>query len=358
MKNSRLRQLLFGFGLIIVVAAVFIGLKAAARRSAAPVVRWPAVPHEEPVYQGKPLSYWVIRAGDIGLNGAHQDAIEAIRAIGSNAVPFLLDWMPHYETTRRSGLSEVQASGGIDIAWWALGTEGRSAIPHLASILNQPQRTRDDYSVWTKSAIAISYLGPEAITPMLTAATNMQGQHEVWELIHNFGNLGTNGAPAVSALIQWAQDPDYFVRDGVVSALGNIGQRPDLALPVILNALEHDSDGMVRRDAAEALGCFARDSEAVLPELVKRLKDPNWEVRQGAVSGLGKIGDKPDIVIPLLVPFLSDQNSVIERSAAYALLELNCRTAYKALAEHENPNIGDIVYQASEQEKARQRRFK
>jgi HEAT repeat protein len=241
---------------------------------------------------------------------------------------------------------------------WALGTNGRSAVPALARIINQPQRTIDDYSVWTQSAKAISYLGPDAIGPMLTAATNLQGRHELWELLHNFGNLGTDGAPAVPALIRWADDPDYFVQAGVLSSLGGIGQRPDLAIPVLLNAVEHDSNGMVRRDAAEALGCFAEDSEAVLPELIKMLKDPDWEARQGALSGLGKFSHRPDVVIPLVVPFLSDANSVIERSAAYALLELDCRTAYNALAEHSNPNIGDIVSQAGELEKLRRNRLK
>jgi HEAT repeats len=359
--NARMRLFLLGFAL---VAAIAIGwffnarTKVARPRAPAAVVR-PAVPHEEPVYQGKPLRYWVTRLRKIEeYHGAPEDAVAAIRAIGAKAVPFLLDWMPRPETLHRDRPSGIPDWTDVEIAWWALGTNGQSTIPILARLIAQPRRGMDDHSVWTESAKAISYLGPDAMGPMLTAATNMQGRHEVWELLHNFGNLGTNGAPAIPALIHWANDPDYFVRDGVVSALGGIGQRPDLALPVILNALEHDPDGMVRRDAGEALGAFANQSDVVLPELIKMLKDPNWEARQGALSGLGKIRDKPDVVIPLIVPFLSDKNSVIERTAAYALRELDCRTAYEALASHRNPNIGDIVYEAGEQEKARRKYFK
>jgi hypothetical protein len=356
-----MRVCLPGFAL---VAAFAVGWFVKARTRVVPpqppaaVVR-PAVPPEEPAYQGKPLRYWVTKVGKIEeYHGAPEDAVAAIRAIGAKAVPFLLDWMPRPETLHQDRASGTPGWDDVEIAWWALGTNGQSAIPTLARIISRPTRGMDDYSVWTESAKAISYLGPDAIGPMLTAATNMQGRHEVWELLHNFQNLGTNGAPAVPALIHWANDPDYFVRDGVVSALGGIGQHPDLALPVILNALEHDPNGMVRRDAGEALGAFANDSDAVLPELIKMLKDPDWQARQGALSGLGKIRDKPAVVIPLIVPFLSDQNSVIERSAAYALRELDCRTAYEALASHSNPNIGDIVYEAGEQEKARRKSFK
>ncbi|MGA9779268.1 MAG: HEAT repeat domain-containing protein [Verrucomicrobiia bacterium] len=307
---------------------------------------------QEPVYQGKPLSAWVDKVGRIEeYNGAPEDAVAAIRAIGPKAVPFLLAWMPH-----PGAETPVEGAPGwddVDIAWWALGSEGKSAIPTLARILSRPQHTMDDYSVWTESAKAISYLGPDAIVPMLTVATNMQGQREWWELLHNFENLGTNGAPAVPALIHWANNPDYWVRDGVVSALGGIGERPDLAVPVLTNALEHDSNSMVRRDAADALGSFANDSEAVLPELTRMLKDPEWQVRGGALSGLGKIQNKPEVVVPLIVPFLYDDNNVIQRSAAYALRDLGSEIGYRALLQASNapsswPGIGDIIYEVRE----------
>jgi hypothetical protein len=305
---------------------------------------------KEPVYKGKPLSFWVNKIGQIErYNGTPQDAIEAIRAIGPKAVPFLLEWMPHPGAER-----PVEGFPECEFAWWALGAQGKSAIPTLAHILNEPQHTMDDYSGWTESAKAISYLGPDAIAPMLAVATNMQGRHELWELLHNFENLGTNGGPAVPALIHWANDPDYWVRDGVVSALGGIGKRPDLAVPVLLNALEHDSNSMVRRDAAAALGSFANDSEAVLPELTKTLKDSDWEARGGALTGLGKIQNKPEIVVPLISPFLYDEsNSVIQRTAAYALRDLGSEAGYRALYQASNapsswPGIGDIIWEVRE----------
>ena len=307
---------------------------------------------KEPVYQGKSLSSWVDRVGQIErYNGAPEDAVAAIRAIGSNAVPFLLEWMPHPGAEKP--VEGFPDWSDVEIAWWALGTKGEAAIPELARIINRPQHSMDDYSVWTENAKAISYLGPEAIVPMLTAATNMAGQHELWELLHNFQNLGTNGAPAIPALIHWANDADYWVRDGVVSALGGIGKRPDLAVTVLMNALQHDSNSMVRRDAAAALGTFANDSDAVLPELIKTLKDPDWEARGGALSGLGKIQSKPEVVVPLIAPFLYDDNNVIQRTAAYALRDLGSEAGYRTLLQATNapsswPGIGDIIYEVRE----------
>jgi HEAT repeats len=317
---------------------------------------------KEPVYEGMPLSSWVTRLGSDEIHGAPEDAVTAVRAIGSNAVPFLLEWMPH--PGAEHPVEGFPNGSDVEIAWWTLGAEGKSAIPALARIINRPPTHMHDYSAWTHSANAISHLGPDAIVPMLTAATNMAGHHELWELIHNFENLGTNGAPAVPALLQWAKDPDYFVRAGVVSALGGIGKRPDLAVPVLLDTLEHDSNSMVRRDAAEALGAFAEDSDAVLPELIKTLHGNDGEARGGALSGLGRIQSRPETVVPLIAPYLSDKNSVGDRQAAYALLHLGSRAGLLALLRSTNDTAGvtgiaDIIYQAVEivsgEEEARRR---
>jgi len=307
---------------------------------------------KEPVHKGKPLSSWVDQVGgDEWLNDATQEAVEAIHAIGAKAVPFLLEWMPH--PGAEEPVDGYPNSSNIESAWAVLGSVGKAAIPELARNLSRPQKRMKDYSAWTASAKAISYLGPEAIDPMLRAATNMQGDHLLWELLHNFENLETNGAPAIPALIHWANDPDYWVRDGVVSALGGIGKRPDLAVPVLLKAVRSDTNSMVRRDAAAALGSFANDSDEVLPELKKTLKDPDWEARGGALTGLGKLRTKPELAIPLIVPFLYDTNNVIQRSAAYALRDLGSEAGFKALQSASNapsswPGIGDIIYEVQE----------
>jgi len=106
----------------------------------------------------------------------------------------------------------------------------------------------------------------------------------------------------------------------------------------------NDSNSMVRRDAAAALGVFANDSEALLAPLIQTLNASEWEARGGALTGLGRIRKKPEAVIPLIVPHLLDDNPVVQRSAAYALRELGSEAGFKALLESTNaPNIGDIV---------------
>jgi HEAT repeat protein len=124
-------------------------------------------------------------------------------------------------------------------------------------------------------------------------------------------------------------------------------------VPVLMNALQHDSSWMVRRDAAKALGTFANDSEAVLPALIETLKDTDGHVRGGALSGLGRMRNKPEVVVPLIAPFLYDDSNVIQRIAAYALRDLGNEAGYRALLQASNapsswPGIGDIIYEVQD----------
>ncbi|MDB6110442.1 MAG: hypothetical protein JWR69_2192 [Pedosphaera sp.] len=89
LMNDRSRLLLLSLPFAISIAVIlWVGRSAVERR-------------KEPVYQGKPLSFWVTRVGHIEeYRGAPKDAVAAIRAIGPKAVPFLLEWMPHRKPQR------------------------------------------------------------------------------------------------------------------------------------------------------------------------------------------------------------------------------------------------------------------
>ena len=284
---------------------------------------------DEPTYKGKPLSDWAIMTTgqDLGFQPSAEavEAIEAVRAIGSNGIPYLLKWI-------QPPCTDSRLPGGAVESLRALGPQAKSAIPELAKLLDKykPPHSMDDYSAWHDACEALSYLGPDALPVLLEAATNIQGQHIQWELIQNLGNFGSNGIPAIPALIGWCHDKDAWVRLGAVNALGQIGQQPEIVIPVLLAALE-DPDPLVRRDASEALGGFGKGAKAALPDLIKALDDPDWQTQTGAIGGLGRIGEQREIVLPLLVRKLHDENRIVRRCAAFALGNLGGKDAFDAL---------------------------
>ena len=51
---------------------------------------WPRGP-KEPVHQGKPLMQWIAEANDVGIFEQTAETDNAMRTMGTNAVPFLLN---------------------------------------------------------------------------------------------------------------------------------------------------------------------------------------------------------------------------------------------------------------------------
>lgn len=292
----------------------------------------------EPVYNGKPLHEWAEETQDEAITGgpspAAIEAAKAVQAIGPAAIPRLIKWI-------KPPIVNSVLPGGAVYALKALGPQAKSAIPELAEILNMPPGSMDDESSRHEAAEALSYLGPESVPYMLTAATNLHGQHFQWGLIQDFGNMGTNGVAAIPALIGWTHDKDAWVRLGAVNALGQIAMEPATVIPVLRIALT-DSDPLVRRDAASALGNFGKETKDAVPDLIKVLDDPDWETQTGAIEGLGQIGGQREIVLPLIIKKLQDDHWVVRRVAAFALGDLGGQEAFDALMQATDDPEGSV----------------
>jgi len=80
-----------------------------------------------------------------------------------------------------------------------------------------------------------------------------------------------------------------------------------------------DPEWKVRRNAAESLGFFPRESEKTVPILLERLKDDSPQVRSSAILSLGKLGRNNAAVEDALKKLADDSDSVVKLNAAVAL---------------------------------------
>jgi hypothetical protein len=118
-----------------------------------------AQPGDGPSYAGKPLAVWAHQAfllEDIAaIADTNHEEVKAIRAIGTNAIPWLLDAMKHKppphgqngQTNRQEGdtkesLKPIDPHYYPSLAragFWAIGEAGAPAVPALVSLLeDQP----------------------------------------------------------------------------------------------------------------------------------------------------------------------------------------------------------------------------
>jgi len=271
----------------------------------------------EPRYQGRSLSHWLLlynkSVGEENQPVAAQQAADAVRAIGTNALPCLLDWIRYEPSPVRrkiitllgnlpSALSQnpVVASlfpDGPDVhfqlavvAFDILGAQAAPAIPELDRLMNTPN------SPWTsRQAIrCLASIGPDAVPPITAVLADPKFPYRSTAADY-VGYLrytaGTNVAPSLPVLIQCATDKDRYLAEAAVRALGRIALNPDSSIPPILNAI-CSTNPSLRLAAARSLAKFGPQANLAIPALLKSCSDPDLLVRYAATNALLKIAPK------------------------------------------------------------------
>jgi hypothetical protein len=203
------------------------------------------VPDLEPQYNGLSLGSWVLLCKD-RMNPAPQDAI---RHIGTNALPFLVRWVAYEPPAWKTRLSKATkklpkvltgsrvfkwltaenelANALPDGATEAFGILGREAIPavkQLARIHANPKTPGAAYRAW----IAMALIGksipdsPEWVEERVHKLISDLGYPSVVEKVTAIGSLGEYGPrarEAVPSLVYFLNDSWYPVREATTNAL-------------------------------------------------------------------------------------------------------------------------------------------
>ncbi len=192
----------------------------------------------EPEYQKKSLSEWIEKyLSHFDRSPGDREAVQAIKHIGTNAVPFLLGWML-YETPRWK--ANLYSSANATMA-----------------ALHSRWRLNDDRAVnkAQMAFLALLVLGPDV-------------------------------KPAIPDLIRAATDPQRrrsreYARGVMISLSGE-------AVPAVVACLTNE-DRTVRLFALEQLGDMARVAQDSMPSLEQLFTNSDWEIRAAATNTLLKI---------------------------------------------------------------------
>lgn len=240
----------------------------------------------EPVYQGKPLSRWLIDLRPFQFlveedpniaktkAKARQDAANAIRQIGTNALPSLLrmfearDSRLHAFFVRWAKLFSIRltsyperrerAISGLAI----LGTNASPAIPMLTRFLDDPGLAQN-------AIIALQRIGEKAIPALIAGVTNGNANTRAQAAL-TLGYFGPAARNAVGPLKTCLHDSDAEVRKIALQSLSQIIGQADETVAAAISALE-DSDPEVRAAAGSLLGECKKEATSSVPALVKRI---------------------------------------------------------------------------------------
>jgi HEAT repeat protein len=232
----------------------------------------------------------------------------AIRAIGTNALPTLLRWVEHEPSSWGERLRSFAASlpspladlGFVQkLAQWGhrpsnwpqafqvLGADANSAVPELTRLLRREPAVEDLGAV---PALALAYIGPAGLPPLLAAAADPNASCQV-NAIFSFSDMGTNALPAIPQLIRCLVNTNLEVAQAATGVLCELRLRPDIVLPALAKCLQ-SPDPETRILAAAWLAEVEAYSPAACQVLFAACNDPSEEVRSLAQSAIDAIPEE------------------------------------------------------------------
>jgi HEAT repeat protein len=215
----------------------------------------------DPIYKGKPLSYWLGGYAPYTMGGTNapppgitrEEACEAVQNLGTNALPLLLQILREPDHPLKERLLSMAAK------------------QHFIKIhLPTPSFIR---------------------------------KHRALQAL---SNLGTNALPAIPELMEiYERHPSLLSQQIVPGILSGIGPPAEMAIPMLIRGTSH-TNAFVRQNAILALGSIHARPELVVPVLIKCLQDPFPDAQVNAAYSLAKFGSvarqaAPDLLQLLLV---------------------------------------------------------
>lgn len=258
--------------------------------------RWRAGDHD-PMCGGQRLSQLLLNLAYAPHDPAGAAAgREAIRAMGTNAIPLLLEYISTDEATWEYRINNVLTkpfSGMVIKPSWrmsmgaagfeALGPIGQPAVPQLVKLLEEDRSSRFDVA---------RALGSTRDPRAYALFCDYLGQSDDQKRIYGAYGLEVmkgDARPMVARLIEISkQDKSDSVRASAVGAAGSAGEGK-LVVPYLIYMLQNDTNETVRFCAAMALGNHPKYADVSRPILNGAVQNGPMKVAIGARIGLQKL---------------------------------------------------------------------
>ena len=299
------------------------------------MVCWQVLRLREPVYHGKCLSLWL---QSYSPDGDSPEVDEALRTMGTNAIPVLLENLQAKDSALKLGWAalglhytpaetrHLRAQKGFS----ALGAEASNAVPALIEIYQQNFAS----SAREAAANSLVEIGPAAKTaiPVLIESAASTNSHVRAFALYTLGRISLESKLVVPVLIKGLHDRDHEVRYSSAFGLGALAFMGGDAKPANAALVEtlKDSHRSERAAAAMALGHIHSDPGLVVPALIEMLRDPDVQLHAIAATAIGEFGNDGKPAVAPLNELLSQRNQDARKAATNALKAIDPEAAARA----------------------------
>ena len=261
----------------------------------------------EPEYAGKPLSYWFKEYCRSGQRMSwdtlrHEEAGAALRQMGTNAVPYLLEQA--FDTRRSS-------AGRKDLCRMLNRLPRSWGLPTFV----------DPEIMSSEGAEALKEIKPPAIQllPVLEPRLESTDRLERHQALYILGSTGDGAEQAVPWLCAALKSPDVWERVLAVQSLGWIGPRARAAVPALIEAMQPPENTnrpplRLAQQAAVALGAIGNAAAPALP-LMQELfaRETNWNSRCSLAAALCRIDGRQTNALAFLASSLATHEPANDR---------------------------------------------
>jgi hypothetical protein len=276
----------------------------------------------EPTYQGKTLDAWLTQLEGGTTDSAIQyvrlsytsnqiQAIIAIRAIGTNAIPRILEDLHAEESPSvsflkeisatirlklRKPIPEIQDSTTAQVTRWkaalALDALGPTAAPHVLHSIPMRLTTNTFPAEAKEKAFVLVGMGPKGLTLLtnLIGSRWWEGACISWAMAQHAEAATPDWTPFLINIAKNRAIGRNRYNSTAIWALGEIAQDPATTIPFLIECFTN-GDTFASGVAATALGCFGPAASNAVPHLQQTLSDAkaDKEVKRCASEALPKI---------------------------------------------------------------------
>lgn len=220
----------------------------------------------EPVYQGRRLSEWLAHKQD-GTH-VHVGTEEAIRQIGTNAIPTLLQMLRAHDSPLKLKLMDLAQKQHVIPIHWTSAEDHNIAATYAFQILRAT--------------------ASNAVPALIEIYEKRISGQSAWCVVYSLYDIGPAAQsatiPVLAKTLTDSNAPAY-VRNTAAVGLSIMYSQPQVAIPALIHGLS-DPEPYVRASAAEALMSYGNDAKAAVPALLKLWKDTNTNVWQSTADAL------------------------------------------------------------------------
>lgn len=278
-----------------------------------------------PIYKGKNLDQWIEGYKSTAYESLEDryyftlrnsnhitgSSLEAVRAIGTNSLPSLLDWIrkePSPPSKAKEFLSRTlqrlppfilpknvwrwkfwlnstsERQWAAVIGFTMLGSTAEPAIPELKRLASAstgtvvPERAVD-------ALIGIGPIAVPALFDVIKTTNSVGGAWAIYGIYFAIDKLGTNAVP------------------GLLDCLDN--PEPTIAIC-----------------AAHSLATLKAEPAVVLTKMTKLLQQEQWAFRANVIISIAEYGELARPMVPELIKAFADQDSSVRDEATNALMRI------------------------------------